>query len=100
VIIVGHMTQVGKKNLNLFQALRKEKAAKARVAGSTKVPNLQDSLVEVNVHRGSKRKAEVPPKQGGGNDVKRVRAALLGLGSSSGAKKPEAGLIEFPETLV
>jgi len=38
--VVGHMAQMGKKNLTLFQALRKEKAAKARVVGSTKVPNL------------------------------------------------------------
>ena len=29
-----------------------------------------------------------------------MRAALLGLGSSSGAKKPEAGLTQLPETLV
>ena len=33
--VVGHMAQMGKKNLTLFQALRKEKAAKARAAGST-----------------------------------------------------------------
>ena len=32
--------------------------------------------------------------------MKKVRAALLGPGSSSGAMKPEAGLIEFPETTV
>jgi len=38
--VTGHMAQMGKKNLTLFQALRKEKAAKARVAGSTEVPNL------------------------------------------------------------
>jgi len=31
------MAQVEKKNLNLFQALRKEKGAKARAAGNTKV---------------------------------------------------------------
>jgi len=35
-----------------------------------------------------------------GKDVKKVRAALLGQGSSSGAKGPEAGLIELPETTV
>jgi len=70
VITVGHMAQVGKKNLNLFKALRKEKAAKAKAAGSTEVPNLQDSLIEVHVHGGSKRKAEVLTKQGGGKDVK------------------------------
>ena len=32
---------------------------------STEVPNLQDPLVEVHVHKGSKRKAKVPAKQGG-----------------------------------
>ncbi|QCE03826.1 hypothetical protein DEO72_LG8g1854 [Vigna unguiculata] len=67
----GHMAQVGKKNLNLSQALRKEKAAKARATWSTEDPNLQDSLVEVHVHGGSKRKAEVPVKQGRGKDVKK-----------------------------
>jgi len=36
----GHMAQLGKKNLTLFHTLRKEKAAKARVVGSTKVPNI------------------------------------------------------------
>jgi len=91
---------VGKKNFNLFQALRKEKAAKRKAAGSTEVPNLQELLVEVHVHGGSKRKAELPVKHGGGKDVKRVRATLLGPGSSSGAKKPEAELIELPETLI
>ncbi|QCE06912.1 hypothetical protein DEO72_LG9g1926 [Vigna unguiculata] len=35
-----------------------------------------------------------------GKDIKRVRAALLGPGSSSGVTKPEAGLIELPETTV
>ncbi|QCD86697.1 hypothetical protein DEO72_LG3g1222 [Vigna unguiculata] len=95
-----HMAQVGKKNLNLFQALRKEKVAKVKAAGNTKVPNLQDPLVEVHVHGGSKRKAEVPAKQGGGKDVKRVKAALLGPGSSVGAKKPKAGLFELLETTV
>jgi len=56
--------------------------------------------VEVHVHRGTKRKAEVPIKKGGGKDVKRVRATLLGLGSSSVAKKPVTRLIELPETTV
>jgi len=46
----GHMAQLGKKNLTLFQTLRKEKAATARAAGSTEAPNLQESLVEVHVH--------------------------------------------------
>ena len=73
---VGHMAQIEKKNLNLFQALRKEKA---KAVGSTEVPNLQESLVEVHVHGGSKRKVELPAKHGGGKYVKRVRATLLGL---------------------
>ncbi|QCD92466.1 hypothetical protein DEO72_LG5g530 [Vigna unguiculata] len=94
------MAHVGKKNLSLFQALRKEKAAKARSAGNTKVPNLKDPLVEIHVHGGSKRKAEVPAKQDGGKDVKRVMVTLLGLESSSGAKKPKVGLIELLETTV
>ncbi|QCD99727.1 hypothetical protein DEO72_LG7g1012 [Vigna unguiculata] len=94
------MAQLGKKNLNLFQALRKEKAAKAKSAGNTEVPNLQDPLVEVHIHRGTKRKAEVPAKQGGGKDVKRVRATMLGPRFSSGGKKPEVKLIELPETIV
>ena len=100
MIIVGHMAYVGKKNLNLFQALRKEKATKARAAGSSEVPNLQDSLVEVHVHDGSERKAKVLAKQGEWKDVKRVMVALLGLGSSTGAKKTEAGLIKLSKTLV
>jgi len=37
---------------------------------------------------------------GKGKDVKKVRATLMGLGSSSGGKGPEAGLIELPETTV
>ena len=52
------MAQSGKKNLALFQALRKEMAAKAKTAGNTDVPNLQESLVEVHVHGGTKRKVE------------------------------------------
>ena len=98
--IVGHMAQIGKKNLNLFQALRKEKAAKAKNVGNIEVPNLQDPLVEVHVHNNMKRKAEVPTKQGGCKDVKRVRASLLGPGSSSGVKKSEDGLIELLETTI
>ncbi|QCE14461.1 hypothetical protein DEO72_LG11g1461 [Vigna unguiculata] len=39
VDIKGHMAQVGKKNLSQFQALRKEKAAKAKNAGNIEVPN-------------------------------------------------------------
>ena len=40
LLFVGHMAQMGKKNLNLFQTLHKEKATKAKVVGSTEVPNL------------------------------------------------------------
>ncbi|QCD94286.1 hypothetical protein DEO72_LG5g2369 [Vigna unguiculata] len=102
--IEGHMAQSGKKNLALFQALRKEMAAKAKEAGKTGVPNLQESVVEVHVHGGTKRRAELPPRPGKGKDVKRVRAAILGsgdgAGSASGEKLPEAGLIELPEICV
>jgi len=34
------MAQSGKENLALFEALRKEMAAKAKTAGNTNVPNL------------------------------------------------------------
>ena len=74
-------------------------ATKARVAGKTDVPNLQESMVEVHVHGGTKRKAELPPRAGKGKDVKKVRAALLGAGSASGVKGPESGLIELPRYL-
>ena len=40
LLFIGHMVQMGKKNLTLFQTLRKEKAAKAKAARSTEVPNL------------------------------------------------------------
>ena len=86
--------------MTLFQVLRKEIAAKAKTAGNTEVPNLQESLVEVNVHGGTKRKADLPARPGKGKDVKKVRATLLGQGSSSGAKGPEADLIELRETSV
>jgi len=72
------MAQAGKKNLTLFQALRKEKAVKAKVVWNTEVPNLQESLVEMHVHGGTKRKAELPARPGRGKDVKKVRVALLG----------------------
>jgi len=81
-------------------------AAKAKVAGKTDVPNLQESMVEVHVHGGTKRKAELPPRHDKGKDVKRVRAALLRMGSASGArstsgeKGPESGLIELPKISV
>ncbi|QCE04051.1 hypothetical protein DEO72_LG8g2084 [Vigna unguiculata] len=99
--IEGHMAQSGMKNLVLFQSLRKEMAAKAKAAGKADVPNLQESVVEVHVHGGTKRKAKLPPRPGKGKDVKKIRAALLGTasgaGSASGEKLPEAGLIELPE---
>ena len=91
---------MGKKNLTLFQTLRKEKAAKAKGTGSTKVPNPHGSLVDVHVHGGTKRKAELPARPGKGKDVKKVRVVLMGPGSSSGVKGPDARLIELPETTV
>jgi len=79
------MAQFGKKNLNLFKALHKEQAEKAKNVGNTDIPNLQELLVEVQVHGGSKRKAIVPAKQGVGKYLRRVRATMLGSGSTSGA---------------
>ena len=75
-------------------------AAKAKASGKTDVPNLQELVVEVDVHGGTKRKAELPPRAGKGKDVKKVRAALLGAGSASGLKGPEFGLIELSEISV
>jgi len=75
-------------------------AAKAKTAGNTNVPNLQELLVEVHVHGDTKRKAELPARPDKGKDVKKVRAALLGAGSASGTKGPESDLIELPETSV
>ena len=95
-----HMAQVGKKNLTIFQALRKDKAVKAKATGNTEVSNLQESLVEVHVHGDTERKAELPARPSRGKDVKKVRAALLGQGSSSGTKGAKAGLIELPKTTV
>ena len=94
------MAQLGNKNLTLFQSLHKEKAVKGRAAGNTEVPNLQDSLVDVHVHGGTKRKVELPTRPGKGKDVKKVRAVVMGAGSSSGVKGPEARLIELLETTV
>jgi len=94
------MAQARKKNLTLFQTLRKEKAVKVKAAENTEVPNLQESLVVVHVHGSTKRKVELPVRPGKGKDVKKVRAALLGQGSSTGAKGPEVGLIELSETAV
>ncbi|QCD86085.1 hypothetical protein DEO72_LG3g606 [Vigna unguiculata] len=104
--IEGHMAQSGKKNLALFQSLRKEMAVNAKAVGKTNVPNLQEFVVEVHVHGWMKRKAELPLRHGKGKDVKRVRATLLGTGSASGAgsasgeKGPESGLIKLPEISV
>ena len=39
-------------------------------------------------------------RPGKGKDVKKVWVALLGPGSSTGGKGPEARLIELPETVV
>jgi len=78
--------------------------AKAKAVGKTDVPNLQEFVVEVHVHGGTKRKAELPPRTGKGKDVKKVRAALLGsasgAGSASGEKGLKFGLIELPEISV
>ncbi|QCE03161.1 hypothetical protein DEO72_LG8g1183 [Vigna unguiculata] len=71
--------------------LRKEKAARARDVGSTEVPNLQESLVEVHVHGGTKRKAELSAMPSKGKDVKKVRVALLGPRASASGGGPEAG---------
>jgi len=98
------MAQSSKKNLALFQTLRKEMAVKAKAVGKADVPNLQESMVEVHVHGGTKRKAELLPRPGEGKDVKKIRATLLGtasgVGSASGEKGPEAGLIELLEISV
>jgi len=59
LLFIGYMAQIRKKNMTLFQTLRKEKAAKEKVAGRTEVPNLQESLVEVHVYRATKRKLEL-----------------------------------------
>jgi len=81
-------------------------ATKAKTAGKTDVPNLQESVVEVHVHGGTKRKAELPPRAGKGKHMKKVRAFLLGTGSASGAgsasgvKGPKFGLIELPKISV
>jgi len=55
-------------------------AAKAKAAEKIDVPNLQESLVEVHVHGGTKRKAELPPRPGKGKDVKKVRRHYSGRG--------------------
>jgi len=41
-------------------------AAKAKAAEKIDVPNLQELLVEVHVHDGTKRKAELPSRPGKG----------------------------------
>jgi len=100
VYVAGLMAQLGKKNLNMFKALHKEQAEKAKNVENVDVPNLQEPLVKVHVHGESKRKATVLAKQGVGKDLKRVRATFLGPESTSEAKKPEACLIELPEMTV
>jgi len=80
------MAQLGKKNLTLFQTLRKEKVVKAKAAGNIEIPNLQVSLVDVHVHGGTKRKAELPTRPSKGKEVKKVRAVVMGAGSASGVK--------------
>ena len=50
LLFIGHMAQMGKKNLNLFQALHKEKATRVKADGNTEVSNLQEPLMEVHVH--------------------------------------------------
>ncbi|QCD78692.1 hypothetical protein DEO72_LG1g2328 [Vigna unguiculata] len=84
----------------LVRTLRKEKATRAKAARNTEVPNLQESLVDVHVHGGTKRKAELSARPGRRKDVKKVWAALLGTRSSSGTTGPEAGLIKLLETVV
>jgi len=63
---------MGKKNLSLFQTLRKEKAVRAKAVGSVEVPNLQEPLVEVHVHGGSKRKVELPVRPDRGEECEGV----------------------------
>jgi len=79
-------------------------AAKAKAAGKADVPNLQESVVEVHVHGGTKRKAELSPRPRKGKDVKKIRATLLGTasgaGSASGEKGPEVEFIELPKLSV
>ena len=75
-------------------------AAKPKAAGKSDVPNLEESVVEVHMHGGTKRKVELPPRAGKGKDVKKVRATLLGAGSASGVKGSEFGLIELSEISV
>ncbi|QCD83295.1 hypothetical protein DEO72_LG2g3639 [Vigna unguiculata] len=64
---------VGKKNLNLFQTLRREQAKKSRNAGNT---------------------------EGIGKDLKKVRSVLLEPKSTSGTKKPKSCLIELSEATI
>ena len=52
LLFIGHMAQMGKKNLSLCQTFCKEKAARAKATRSTEVPNLQEPLVEAYVHGG------------------------------------------------
>jgi len=63
------MAQLGKKNLNFLRRLHKEKVEKAKTIGNTEVPNLQEPLIEVRVHGGSKRKTSIPVQKGIGKDM-------------------------------
>ena len=100
LFFTGDMVQMGKKNLTLFQTLRKEKATITKTAGNIEVPNLQESVVDVHVHGGTKKRTELPAITSKGKDIKKVWAALLGPESSDGGKGVKAGLIELSETVV
>ncbi|QCE14924.1 hypothetical protein DEO72_LG11g1930 [Vigna unguiculata] len=58
----------------MFKSLRKELAKKAKNARDADVSNMKESLVEVRVQGGLKRKATFPAHKGVGKDIKRVRA--------------------------
>jgi len=62
----------GQEELDAFPNLAKGEATKAKAAGSIEVPNLQNSLVDVHVHGGTERKAELPARPSKGKDVKMV----------------------------
>ncbi|QCD79012.1 hypothetical protein DEO72_LG1g2649 [Vigna unguiculata] len=53
-------------------ATDKDKAARAKAVGNIEVPNLQESLVDVHVHGGTKRKAVLPARPDKGKDMKKV----------------------------
>jgi len=90
-LYVGHMAQQGKKTLSLFKSLKKELVEEAKKVGHFKVWNMKEPFVEFQVQDGTKRKAMVPVQKRVGKDVKKVRAELLGPGSSTTVKKPKSG---------